>query len=98
MLLLHVSPTRRSSDLRSRGGNARGAGEGNGRGGVDVRRGGRTQQAAEHHVDVHRVSDIVDIDLAGADAGGRSEEHTSELQSLRHLVCRLLLEKTKEVE
>src|ERR1035438_10556635 len=26
-------------------------------------------------------------------AAGRSEEHTSELQSLRHLVCRLLLEK-----
>src|SRR5262245_63448771 len=26
---------------------------------------------------------------------GRSEEHTSELQSLRHLVCRLLLEKKK---
>src|SRR5437899_9520339 len=25
--------------------------------------------------------------------GQRSEEHTSELQSLRHLVCRLLLEK-----
>src|ERR1035438_10677952 len=25
----------------------------------------------------------------------RSEEHTSELQSLRHLVCRLLLEKEK---
>src|SRR5258705_7588206 len=25
--------------------------------------------------------------------GARSEEHTSELQSLRHLVCRLLLEK-----
>src|SRR5947199_4012031 len=25
--------------------------------------------------------------------GTRSEEHTSELQSLRHLVCRLLLEK-----
>src|SRR5438045_5975392 len=35
-----------------------------------------------------------------ADAGdrrsGRSEEHTSELQSLRHLVCRLLLEKKKK--
>src|SRR5436853_3153269 len=39
---------------------------------------------------------------AGAGGGGRSaaagrqprsEEHTSELQSLRHLVCRLLLEK-----
>src|SRR5205814_4484864 len=30
-------------------------------------------------------------DVALSDA--RSEEHTSELQSLRHLVCRLLLEK-----
>src|ERR1039458_9833002 len=28
-----------------------------------------------------------------APEGKRSEEHTSELQSLRHLVCRLLLEK-----
>src|SRR5258708_25535382 len=28
-------------------------------------------------------------------AGGRSEEHTSELQSPDHLVCRLLLEKKK---
>src|SRR3989441_6487279 len=27
--------------------------------------------------------------------GGRSEEHTSELQSLAYLVCRLLLEKKK---
>src|SRR2546429_3827350 len=31
------------------------------------------------------------------DAGGqRSEEHTSELQSRLHLVCRLLLEKKKQ--
>src|SRR5947199_7555396 len=29
-------------------------------------------------------------------SGKRSEEHTSELQSLRHLVCRLLLEKKKK--
>src|SRR5262245_63836060 len=29
--------------------------------------------------------------------GLRSEEHTSELQSLRHLVCRLLLDKKKIV-
>src|ERR1035441_7745376 len=29
----------------------------------------------------------------GTTSGARSEEHTSELQSLRHLVCRLLLEK-----
>src|ERR1039458_10725339 len=28
----------------------------------------------------------------------RSEEHTSELQSTKHLVCRLLLEKKKEME
>src|SRR3989441_12907154 len=28
-------------------------------------------------------------------SGGRSEEHTSELQSLAYLVCRLLLEKKK---
>src|SRR5262245_64252984 len=33
--------------------------------------------------------------LAGQ-RGKRSEEHTSELQSLRHLVCRLLLEKKKQ--
>src|SRR5262245_62850575 len=33
---------------------------------------------------------------ARASAGERSEEHTSELQSLRHLVCRLLLEKKKQ--
>src|SRR2546425_2942588 len=29
-------------------------------------------------------------------AAGRSEEHTSELQSLAYLVCRLLLEKKKK--
>src|SRR3989449_1220244 len=29
-------------------------------------------------------------------AGARSEEHTSELQSRLHLVCRLLLEKKKK--
>src|SRR2546422_7545554 len=31
-----------------------------------------------------------------ADREGRSEEHTSELQSRLHLVCRLLLEKKKK--
>src|SRR5437899_4295366 len=30
--------------------------------------------------------------------GRRSEEHTSELQSLRHLVCRLLLEKKNDID
>src|SRR5436305_14599154 len=32
----------------------------------------------------------------GVEDGGRSEEHTSELQSRPHLVCRLLLEKKKK--
>src|SRR4051795_1010646 len=35
---------------------------------------------------------------AGRLPGGRSEEHTSELQSHSHLVCRLLLENTKQTE
>src|ERR1039458_10872212 len=36
---------------------------------------------------------------ANRNPGGvaRSEEHTSELQSLRHLVCRLLLEKKMDI-
>src|SRR5687768_18198119 len=33
---------------------------------------------------------------AEVDVVGRSEEHTSELQSRLHLVCRLLLEKKKK--
>src|SRR2546423_7675653 len=34
----------------------------------------------------------------GRHGGARSEEHTSELQSLAYLVCRLLLEKKKKNE
>src|SRR5437016_6363743 len=37
-----------------------------------------------------RISDVPDMDVT------RSEEHTSELQSLTNLVCRLLLEKKKK--
>src|SRR5262245_64578177 len=36
------------------------------------------------------------ITMEGRGAVFRSEEHTSELQSLRHLVCRLLLETKKK--
>src|SRR5262245_43555972 len=36
---------------------------------------------------------LIEEAMAAAIGAGRSEEHTSELQSLRHLVCRLLLEK-----
>src|SRR5947199_3455885 len=38
---------------------------------------------------------IEELESRVADNPDRSEEHTSELQSLRHLVCRLLLEKKK---
>src|SRR5438045_4730796 len=44
-----------------------------------------------------RIGDAAALQILG-DAhrlAHRSEEHTSELQSLRHLVCRLLLEKKK---
>src|SRR5258708_28613020 len=44
------------------------------------------------HPDEPSLRDI--IALAGGDK--RSEEHTSELQSPDHLVCRLLLEKKKK--
>src|SRR5687767_15573048 len=37
-------------------------------------------------------------DRSSTSLHGRSEEHTSELQSLAYLVCRLLLEKKKQVD
>src|SRR3712207_8547850 len=36
--------------------------------------------------------------VVNGDSGGRSEEHTSELQSRQYLVCRLLLEKKKKCQ
>src|SRR5258706_3258650 len=48
----------------------------------------------EHRVFGHRAAHPGDGFRAVA-APGRSEEHTSELQSLTNLVCRLLLEKKK---
>src|SRR2546425_8498232 len=40
----------------------------------------------------------VDTIVAATTRDGRSEEHTSELQSLAYLVCRLLLEKKKKTK
>src|SRR3712207_6970079 len=60
---------------------------------VDVR--------AHRHLVVRAAVDVVE-QLAGEPATGqlavvgRSEEHTSELQSRQYLVCRLLLEKKKK--
>src|ERR1039458_10508857 len=39
---------------------------------------------------------LAPMSSSSTSARDRSEEHTSELQSLRHLVCRLLLEKKKK--
>src|SRR5690349_23837045 len=44
---------------------------------------------------VMNLTDVDDRIIANA-AAARSEEHTSELQSRRDLVCRLLLEKKKK--
>src|SRR5258705_2820507 len=53
---------------------------------------GKQVERLEHHADLranlHGVPGVQPV-------SPRSEEHTSELQSLRHLVCRLLLEKKK---
>src|SRR5690349_23395746 len=78
---LHSFPTRRSSDLALRDG--RGL----------ARRPGSGREDRDHRSHVHDLRHA-----AAADAGGaeRSEEHTSELQSRRDLVCRLLLEKKKK--
>src|SRR2546422_2751072 len=49
------------------------------------------EQAARY--DAEGADEIVFLDIAASHE--RSEEHTSELQSRLHLVCRLLLEKKK---
>src|SRR5690554_7456974 len=43
------------------------------------------------------VTDFHQRKPQGVVANSRSEEHTSELQSRPHLVCRLLLEKKKKI-
>src|SRR2546425_3363779 len=60
---------------------------------------GYVAEAAYHHPDLSVTWGRVIVKLQNHAAGGitdkRSEEHTSELQSLAYLVCRLLLEKKK---
>src|SRR5262245_21075635 len=46
------------------------------------------ERAHEHLVKAQAVGAVFLDDLVGIDDVARSEEHTSELQSLRHLVCR----------
>src|SRR5262245_63868996 len=46
---------------------------------------------------IERSRQVPGVLSAALTSALRSEEHTSELQSLRHLVCRLLLEKKKKL-
>src|SRR3712207_8413154 len=44
-----------------------------------------------------QLSTVISSSTRTDPAAGRSEEHTSELQSRQYLVCRLLLEKKKKI-
>src|SRR2546425_4440023 len=65
----------------------------------------RTRKLLLHAEEIRRLIGRVDragytlvpLDLHYVRGRVRSEEHTSELQSLAYLVCRLLLEKKKKV-
>src|SRR5437763_4627134 len=78
---LHPFPTRRSSDLRRPA-----------RRGMDI----RAQRVEHTHLVVARQEFAQHMLANETGAAGRSEEHTSELQSPMYLVCRLLLEKKKQ--
>src|SRR5262249_60619682 len=64
------------------------------------REGGRAAQLRQARLDrdlFHRRAAVPRVpEPVSADQARRSEEHTSELQSLTNLVCRLLLEKKKQ--
>src|SRR5687767_15508596 len=55
---------------------------------------GPAEQTRDGLVEINDASGFIDYQNAVFDRV-RSEEHTSELQSLAYLVCRLLLEKKK---
>src|SRR5207253_4438489 len=84
---LHSFPTRRSSDLEKIHGRRHRQ-----RHMLTTRQRQRFgHDLAQDHL---KISDQREGDHRGGDV--RSEEHTSELQSRGHLVCRLLLEKKKK--
>src|SRR2546429_6435966 len=56
----------------------------------------RSAQHDAHSDLVRALAGQVGNHTVDSDGGKRSEEHTSELQSRLHLVCRLLLEKKKK--
>src|SRR5205814_3185977 len=71
------------------------------RGGTAVVMGALSPRARNAQVGMFQAGEVdylvaTDAIGMGLNMDLRSEEHTSELQSLRHLVCRLLLEKKKQ--
>src|SRR5690606_42124492 len=90
-LHLHTSPTRRSSDLTAARALEQLSLELPGWSGIGV-------PLPEGHVIKPYTHLMTRIDAKAVDKLlGRSEEHTSELQSRENLVCRLLLEKKKYI-
>src|SRR5687768_17698896 len=87
---LHSVPTRRSSDLPEDAGAAERSEEDAGLEGEERRRGRDSEPGSARGAGGGRAA------RRAHPAGPRSEEHTSELQSRLHLVCRLLLEKKNE--
>src|SRR2546425_3305467 len=53
------------------------------------------EHAAGHRPELENTSSLHGLPPCCGKSATRSEEHTSELQSLAYLVCRLLLEKKK---
>src|SRR5688572_31925034 len=89
---LHSFPTRRSSDL-----GLVGRGRSAGFSGFLVVGGqGRRRVQQSRGSAAMLVTAAVNASAQGH-CSGRSEEHTSELQSQSNLVCRLLLEKKKKI-
>src|SRR2546425_5941857 len=64
-------------------------------GGVEL---GRDQPLGERQPFAHRTQHLGRAAQRVGVLHARSEEHTSELQSLAYLVCRLLLEKKKKLQ
>src|SRR5207253_9102651 len=90
---LHSFPTRRSSDLSRGGALSIEPARRSEPGGAAAMTWKRTAAGKRQGANEHRAAAAVDY--RGGVRPARSEEHTSELQSRGHLVCRLLLEKKK---
>src|SRR5687768_17972195 len=81
---IHSFPTRRSSDLKTAITLA-------------LQQGTPLSELSDGHSEVPTLEKPTKNIASIKVQKGRSEEHTSELQSRLHLVCRLLLEKKKKL-